>query len=511
MENDNNGCQYRKDFFDEKTCGNKLYDDKYCIFHSKDIERKKDAMFEELKYYIDNTETDRFNNYFDFNGFVFNSFPYNKYTFKKPVDFRNAVFKEKVDFSEFTFNKKVDFSHCFFEKAESDNKNEIPLSDVVYYFRETTFNDDAIFMQTYFGGKVRFDHAKFYGKTDFRQSCCQKHAAFVMCEFHGDADFSSRVFLGNALFSDNQFLNNVSFDNASFENVEFEYDCGLVRNKFYKNASFYNTKFMDKVSFNSSIFYESCHFVGSRGEKDNLVFSCCKKPNDLSDIVFAQPEKVIFNLVDLSNCIFDNTNLTKVNLTNIKWKERDDRNCIYSTDETKKKSKKSKKLKKSAKSKQTEQYYLWERTSQQLKYSYNLVREDELAGDFHYWELYFRKKRLLSRGKITDYFYWSMIVLYDKLFAFGESFIRPAAVFLFVLFLFTIGYCIWGECCGVTSKGHQVDMDLWKAITMSLKGSFRDKIRINSGAFELVSIVNTIVNIVFTALIVMAVRRKLKR
>jgi len=100
-----------------KSCNNPLYDDDYCIFHSK--QKKKKEFKERFKIEFERQKNEE--NEYDFNEFVFpDDIAFGGYQFdEKDVSFKGATFLGKADFSWAKFLKKVDFENAAFS-GEAD-------------------------------------------------------------------------------------------------------------------------------------------------------------------------------------------------------------------------------------------------------------------------------------------------------------------------------------------------------------------------------------------------------
>lgn len=101
--------------YDDFPCGRSLYDDKHCIFHSKDIEGKKEVFSEK---FWNEFETQKMRDkVYDFTDFIFpDSVSFGRIVFNKNVYFKRAKFFGNInDFREVEFsNDYLDFSRAEF-------------------------------------------------------------------------------------------------------------------------------------------------------------------------------------------------------------------------------------------------------------------------------------------------------------------------------------------------------------------------------------------------------------
>lgn len=220
-------CQTRR--YDNKThCGRPLYDDCYCIFHSEDVERKKEKFNKEFKKELERQKKE--DDVFDFSGFIFpDSVSFRKEKFHKNTyfkraeflgantDFQDAVFPgELIDFYRARFfgtltnfssarflAKKIDFGEVEFS-GEYTNFNGVLFSGERIHFVGATFSEKGTkgtnFSGAKFIGGTLFNAAKFY----------QKNINFRNAEFLGKLTAFDGAF----------FFEKIDLYNSFFRNVE---------------------------------------------------------------------------------------------------------------------------------------------------------------------------------------------------------------------------------------------------------------------------------------------------
>jgi len=167
MSNKLKVCQAKR--YNESPCGRPLYDDKHCIFHSKDIEGKKEefekAFWEEFK------RQEKEDDVFDFTGFIFpEDISFELQKFKRPLLFVGAKFQGKADFREARFSKEVDFELA-------------------------TFSEKADFSFATFSNLANFSFATFSNLADFSFATFSNETYFYSTEF-------SKIILTNTYFED---------------------------------------------------------------------------------------------------------------------------------------------------------------------------------------------------------------------------------------------------------------------------------------------------------------------
>ena len=115
-------CKYK--FCDRETLNK---NDDYCIFHSKDIEGKKNQFNEafDKEFKLQDQGEDDFNfiyfifpNYFGYfkRNIIKKNIDFNSATFKGGADFVGVIFEGSVDFRGVTFKGGADFSIATFKK-----------------------------------------------------------------------------------------------------------------------------------------------------------------------------------------------------------------------------------------------------------------------------------------------------------------------------------------------------------------------------------------------------------
>jgi uncharacterized protein YjbI with pentapeptide repeats len=189
-------CEYEPFIF--KACNRLLYDDEHCVFHSKDIEGKKDkfrgAFWEEFEKQKKEGEV------YDFRGFVF----------PEEIRFEYKVFDKKADFTKAQFSGLANFNYAKFSEIVSFQKAQ--FSEIVA-FGETKFPEIVSFAEAQFSkdrSNTFFSDAEFPGEADFSNA-----------QFFGEADFNNAEFTGKSYFREIKFndFNKCNMTDTSFYNV----------------------------------------------------------------------------------------------------------------------------------------------------------------------------------------------------------------------------------------------------------------------------------------------------
>jgi hypothetical protein len=164
-------CNYKKEAYEDATCGRTLYDDDHCIFHSEDIERKKKG-FNDL-FWAELDAQKKGGERFDFSGFVF----------PNSINFDNRVFDKKVSFYKAKFRKEALFRETNFLKGA--------------YFSNARFSDWAVFDRAKFSGDAYFQDSKFLGMTAFTRTTFSGETNFRKAKFWQQANFDEANFFGS--------------------------------------------------------------------------------------------------------------------------------------------------------------------------------------------------------------------------------------------------------------------------------------------------------------------------
>ena len=275
--NRNNPCINSKIFDDFKTLNlSDLHDnvnslpideDGYCIFHSINIDWKKENNFNQrfldLLTILNHQANIRKNNKekrgtFNFEAFVFvgnnNIIDFSELEFIENTYFKNAVFNEKLLLNNTTLK-----NGCQFDNTKFNNNVEI---------NNTNFNDTATFQYSEFEGDFTCQNSIFEGAVLFSSAIFKNKFAIKKCNFD---DF-------------------VMFDEISFNNkTAWALFDDLVFNKF-ATVDFSNSKFEGLVRFKEIIFNADVSFI-------NCFFSLLKSTNPRSCAVSFEKLSIGINAI----------------------------------------------------------------------------------------------------------------------------------------------------------------------------------------------------------------------
>jgi hypothetical protein len=202
-------CDYK--MHNGKSCGRKLYDDEHCIFHSKDIEGKKDKFNDAFRKEFERQKNEK---EYDFTGFVF------------PGDFAflpGEIFKKRTSFDKAKSNGKAEFCNVKFVKETSFSGAEFNRGAL---FRSTQFSREATFIETKFKEVVNFAKTQFSGNTDFSEAQFSGETLFNKAKFKEDTYFENiKIKKFNSFEMIDTYFYNVSglFESIEKNNKKFKY------------------------------------------------------------------------------------------------------------------------------------------------------------------------------------------------------------------------------------------------------------------------------------------------
>jgi uncharacterized protein YjbI with pentapeptide repeats len=245
-----------------KACGKPVVDSDGCIFHSEDIEGKRndfDAKFEE-----EFARQKRYEDVLNFKGYIFpNPIVFSENVITKKIYFNNAIFHD-VDFNWTNFKEDAIFHKAQF-KGEAN-------------FNCAMFTKDAQFESTRFTFDAKFEGAIFEGKVHFGNCEFSRDAIFYSAQFSNDAIFNNSTFTGKGEFSkvginkdgEAQFNKAVFLHTVYFTHSTFSGRASFNKAKFNEEAAFISTIFKKGVTFSGSIFPDDANFTGASLEEADI-------------------------------------------------------------------------------------------------------------------------------------------------------------------------------------------------------------------------------------------------
>lgn len=168
-------CQWKGDA--GTRCRRPLYDDIHCVFHSHEIDGKKEKFKEAFWTEFERQEKEE--GKYDFSGFVFpGDISFCSKKFEKDVEFLRAKFLGGADFSGAQFSGYTNFLETQFFRWANFRGAQFSgianfgivrfLGNMIFLF--TKFSEHAIFNYSQLYEKVIFDQAKFLKGVDFQGS-----------------------------------------------------------------------------------------------------------------------------------------------------------------------------------------------------------------------------------------------------------------------------------------------------------------------------------------------------
>ncbi|HUA93498.1 MAG TPA: pentapeptide repeat-containing protein [Terracidiphilus sp.] len=344
----------------------------------------------------------------------------------------------------------TDFARFVFPVSDFRNRKFETLCD----FREAIFTRDALFNWSTFSSFSSFRDAKFMQRADFSSARFMKEVNFRGTAFPEGALFHRATFSRHIDFNAARFSGEVEFEHAVFsENATF------LWSKFAKGALFENSVFSKKVEFTYAEFLGPVKFKNTEFRHDPELAPGL----DFSKVSLQQPELVEFGNVDLGQALFYETDISRVDFTLVRWRDRGrsdgpfarrfwqvigiagrpaGRFCLFEEVVN---------LQRSAGEVNSDlwapkdtpderNFGLIAETYQQLKRNYDARGDYWTAGHFHFGEM--EMKRLHSSWRLRPLRWlnrnFSLVALYKYASSYGESYVRPLAWLAVVLVFFSL-------------------------------------------------------------------------
>lgn len=400
-----------------------------CLMHSIDpskSDREFQAEFERIL-----SHAERSGGTADFSEFQFSFSDYAGRTFPVVCDFSNARFVHEANFFAVSFMHKVDLSGATFEQVAN--------------FHQVTFMQEADFTAVTFTGEAVFQNATFTLEVIFYGATFEQRADFYEITFTENAGLNGTTFLKEAIFSKGTFTKEAGFGHASFVQeaifgeATFTREADFTWSTFATNANFTDTNFLDWVGFEGAVFLESASFRGTHFRNQLAM----KLGLQFTNAKLEHPERIEFYQTDLSQALFYNTDVSKVDFTQVRWRERRNRFSLF---EEVVPLEDAGNLVPLSNSPDERNYGLIAKTYQQLKRNYDGKGDYWTAGHFHYGEM--EMLRLHSGFRLRP-LRWlaqnlSLTALYRYGSAYGESVKRPLAWLAAIVLMFALLFPLAG-------------------------------------------------------------------
>lgn len=344
--------------------------------------------------------------------------------------------------------------------------------------RHATFEDKVNFEESSFGKKADFAGSEFKGKADFKKARFTNGVNFAGCCFRKCSHFDNSSLAGETFFGGALFVEHTSFIYVTFD--------GLIRFNNGKIDDYEHHCFMDEAYFN--------HIV----VKDKAVF--------------------ILDNVDLSKASFVNSDVSKINFSDVRWHKDGYRFALY--DE----------FQKDCDHEKVAENY------NQLVINYEGKRNFKMAEHFHIgeMEMYRKQRGRNAKSKFGKYIreWFNSHALYRLLSNYGTSYWQGTIVLLLLLSIFSgiflltgiktttgdapqfIEYNLWVDNEHIGASLLQVGSDFWTALlyTLGILTFQKEKIAIAaSGWSHFWTFIAVLIFPAQGALILFALRRRFKR
>lgn len=460
-------------------------------------ERLAQKCRQEFVKFLEVTESLSEKTFFDFRGFHLPALDLEGRTFKKKVEFRDAVFYDDA------------------------------------LFKGTTFDQGADFENATFYGTANFDEAKIkehggFALSAFKQATSFRKAVFTQADFtqvvfEQQSDFNTAEFKEVGLFQGTVFGQLVDFSGATFKSAIFS------RADFREPAHFSGVKFKERADFLGAAFKKDAQFIGGQGHR---CFSEC----DFRRLKLEKDAELIFERTSLSAATFLDTNLERVTFRDVEWHQAPARirgwmnrpKCLWDEFD----SSRQDTLDKETYEKIGENY-------SQLVTNYESRRDFGSAESFYVGEMEIQRKKKgvgykrrwarVLRERINEYGIYRLTSNY------GTSYVQALVVLGLMIFLLSTLFLFSGfqsskEPPGRPPRG--IEYDLWAdpthhpAAVRQLIGDFGASVSLLfsiitfqkdrfyeplEGPSRLLLYLSTIILTAQTALVLLAIRRRFKR
>jgi uncharacterized protein YjbI with pentapeptide repeats len=241
----NYGRQIRPGIQIDKPCNRLQYDGEHCIFHSEDIEGKKNKF--NVAFWKEFGRQKKDEEKYDFYGFVFTGeISFGEKELEKEADFGEAQFYGGANFGEAQFSGGVDFWAAQFFGVANFWKAKFSGGA---NFKAAKFLEGALFREAQFSRGANFEAAQFSGAAGFGAAQFSLGALFREAKFSGEALFGEAKFSGMADFREAQFSGMANFEATQFSGMA---DFGVAH--FSEWANFEAAQFFGEDDFALSTF-----------------------------------------------------------------------------------------------------------------------------------------------------------------------------------------------------------------------------------------------------------------
>lgn len=239
-------------------------------------------------------------------------------------NFSNTVFKNKVNFSESVFNdvnfngstmKRAQFLGSKFQTADF-SFTKIEDSD----FYGVEFQDATNFVGTDIKRTV-FPNSKFQGRTRFTGAKFEKtnftHSRFGAIDFD-HASINVMKLQGTTFAGDANFFS-TKLDKVDLHRVKFKKSSNFAESTL-QEVIFSDGKFQGDSNFAYVVFQDNVRFKNIEFYAADFSFAKFSGKTFFNDVLFRKQKRVNFDVDDLSNVSFRNTDITKVRFgERVKW------------------------------------------------------------------------------------------------------------------------------------------------------------------------------------------------
>lgn len=429
--------------------------------------------------------------------------------FLKALETRD--FDGYLDYREIVFPVAFPIDH-FFDRTIAGLNLEDATFHSEFRLSNTTFVSPVSLFGANFNKAVTITHTVFEDELNFGAGL--ETLLLQTSVFKGDVFFAYLVALKGFYLESSQFEQWADFTEVDFSQVAVLYDltfCGEsnFRGALFRDARFHKVQFKENVSFRSSV-------VRERLTLDDCAF---EKALDFRSVEQRSDACITFRGANLEKALVTSTDLRRVNLEDIRWREastaRSRRRALVEefTD-----------VHFEGQVFDAGFYEFNAATAGQVEVAYRQLKhmsddgaDHELAGEFHIGEMEM-KRRQLSWSRVDRY----PLEAYRIVSLYGERWLRPLLLLVALVLLVAVANLFFG----ITIAGTRIDyglrgtfdagalaLDLGRCIIYAVESvTLRRPQDVKlTDASRAVSVAGSIAGPVLIALLVLALRERLKR
>jgi len=260
----------------------------------------------------------------NFSGVTFENADFLATKFNKTSNFSNIVVKNKVNFSESIFND-ADFNSSSLKKAQFIGTKFVKADFSLAIIEDSdffgaNFEKEALFVGTQIK-RTRFPKAVFKNRAHFTGASLAK-TNFHQCNFN--LLNMDHVKINVAVFQGSTFHGSVNFSSSELEKVDF-FGTNFKKNVNFSESDLQEVSFsqggiLGKSNFVKTEFKQGTKFIDFRLNECDFTQAKFTSQTNFHKVNFKNQDKVNFDVDNLGNVSFRNTDISKIKFgEEVKW------------------------------------------------------------------------------------------------------------------------------------------------------------------------------------------------